>query len=81
VATCFKMPGGKQHGFHEHQRVELDNRMIRVGKNPPGLSVKGSYYGFASAQTYRETAPMEWPIPINLLFEKSSFTGRFASSV
>ena len=33
---CFEMSGGDQHRFYEHQQVELDNWVERVGKGAWG---------------------------------------------
>lgn len=34
TGTFPEMPGSDQHGFHEHQQIELDNRVECMGKDP-----------------------------------------------
>ena len=81
IAMRFAMSGGDQHGFHKHQRVKPDNREECMGKNPPSSFQPRAWTVALWRRTHRDTAPMEWPIPISLLFVKSSCTGRFSPSL
>lgn len=81
IATGFEMSGSDQRGFHKHQRVKLDNGEECKGKNPPPSFQPRTWTAVMWRRTHRDTAPKEWPIPISLLFVKSSCTGRFSPSL
>ena len=64
---------GKDHGLNENQRMKVQGWLER-GCERPGSTFSDKNLEFCEYMTYKETAPIECPIPTKLCFEKSTAT-------